>query len=49
MTLGWKPLVVRKKIYEAWIPLMDMKESNPVDVAKFSKAKVINGDMVFSR
>ena len=27
------------KIIEAWLPLKDLKESNPVQVAKFAKAR----------
>lgn len=28
-----------EKIYKQWIPLKDLKESNPVKVAEFSKAR----------
>ena len=40
-TLGWKLLVAWKDGSESWVPLKDMKESNPVEVADFSIANSI--------
>ena len=37
-TSGWKLLVKWKDNTESWIPMKHMKESDPVEVAKFAKA-----------
>ena len=37
-TAGWKLLVAWADDSEMWIPLKDLKESHPVEVAEFSKA-----------
>ena len=40
-TKVWKLLVLWKDQSKTWIPLKDLKESNPVGVAGFSKARCI--------
>ena len=47
-TQGWDLLVQWKDGAESWIPLKDMKESNPVDVAEFAKAKGIDDEPAFA-
>ena len=47
-TTGWKLLVVWKDGTETWIPLKDLKESNPVEVAEFAKAKGIDNEPAFA-
>ena len=47
-TKGWKILVLWKDGSEQWIPLKDVKESNPVDVAEFAKAKGIDDEPAFA-
>ena len=46
-TQSQKIVVAWKERSETWIPLKDMKESNPVDVVEFVKAKGINDDLEF--
>jgi hypothetical protein len=38
-TAGWKLLVLMKDGSEQWVPLKDLKESNPVNVAEFAMAR----------
>ena len=33
---------------EKWIPLKDLKESNPVEVAEFAKARSIDNEPAFA-
>jgi len=33
---------------ESWVPLKDMKESHPVDVAEFAKTRGIDGEPAFA-
>ena len=40
-TQGWKLKVLWKNQLESWIPLKDLKESNPVEVTEFAKARGI--------
>ena len=40
-TCGWKLITRWKDGSESWIPLKDMKESHPVESAKFAKARGI--------
>ena len=47
-TAGWKLLVQWKDGLETWVPLKDMKESNLVEVAKFTKAKGIDDEVAFA-
>ena len=47
-THGWKMLVARKDGSKTWIPLKYMKESNPIDVVYFSKAKSFNDEPGFA-
>ena len=46
-TVGWKLLVRFKDQSEQWIPLKDMKESHPVEVAEFAKARGIATEPAF--
>ena len=47
-TVGWKLLVTWKDGSETWLPLKILKESNPVDVAEFAKAKGIEDEPAFA-
>jgi hypothetical protein len=47
-TVGWKLQVAWKDGSETWIPLKDLKESNPVEVAEFAKAKGIQDEPAFA-
>jgi hypothetical protein len=47
-TCGWKLLVKWKDGSEQWIPLKDMKDSHPVKVATFAKARGIAEEPAFS-
>ena len=38
-TSGWKLLVAWADDSETWVPLKDLKESHPVEVAEFAKAR----------
>ena len=46
-TVGWKLLVQWKDGSESWVPLKDMKESHPVEVAEFAKARGIDQEPAF--
>ena len=47
-TQGWKLLVRYKDESEQWIPLKILKETNPVDVAEFARAKDIDDEPAFA-
>ena len=47
-TKGWKLLVRWKDGTENWIKLCDLKESHPVDVAEFAKARGIDKEPAFA-
>jgi hypothetical protein len=47
-TVGWKLLVKWKDGSESWIPLKDMKESHPVEVAEYAKARGIDDEPAFA-
>ena len=47
-TSGWKLLIKWMDSSETWIPLKVMKESHPVDVAEFAKARGIVDEPAFS-
>ena len=47
-TVGWKLLVLWKDGSEQWIPLKDMKESHPIEVAEFAKAVGIDHEPGFA-
>ena len=47
-TAGWKLLVQWKDGSETWIPLKDLKESHPVEVAEFAKARGIDDEVAFA-
>jgi hypothetical protein len=38
-TAGWKLMILMKDGSEQWVPLKEMKESNPVDFAEFAMAQ----------
>ena len=46
-TCGWKLLVLWKDGTEQWVPLKDLKESHPVEVAEFAKARNIDREPAF--
>ena len=46
-TKGWKLLVIWKDQLKTWIPLKDLKESNPVEVAEFAKSRFIEDEPAF--
>ena len=46
-TAGWDLLVPWKDESESWVRLSDMKESHPVEMAEFAKAKGIQGEPAF--
>ena len=48
ITSGWKLLVKWMDSSETWIPLKVMKESHPVDIAEFAKARGIVDESAFS-
>jgi hypothetical protein len=47
-TQGWKLLIQWADETETWIPLKDMKESHPVEVAEFAKARGIAQEPAFA-
>ena len=47
-TVGWKLLVAWRDGSETWVPLKDIKESNPVDVAEYAKASDIDDEAAFA-
>ena len=47
-TVGWKLLVKWSDGSESWVPLKDMKESHPLEVADFAKAHGIADEPAFS-
>ena len=47
-TVGQKLLVVWKDGSESWIPLKDLKKSNPVEISEFAKTRNINNKPAFA-
>ena len=47
-TKGWKLLVRWADLSESWIPLKDLKESNPIEVAEFARARGISNKPAFA-
>jgi hypothetical protein len=47
-TVGWRLLVKWRDQSESWIHLKDMKESHPVEVAEFAKARGIADEPAFA-
>ena len=47
-TTGWSLLVKWADDSESWIPLKDLKESNPCEVAEFAKARGIDDEPAFA-
>ena len=43
----WDILVHWKDESDSWVKLSDMKESHPVEMAEFAKAKGIQGEPAF--
>jgi hypothetical protein len=48
MTRGWKLLITWKDGTSSWIPLKDLKESNPVQVAEYAVANKILEEPAFA-
>ena len=46
-TSGWKLLVAWADDSETWVPLKDLRESHPVEVAEFAKAQGITDEAAF--
>ena len=46
-THGWKRLVEWKNVSVYWVPLKDLKQSNPDELAVFSVTNFISGEPVF--
>ena len=46
-TKGWEILIKWKDKSESWIKLADMKESHPVEVAEYAKARGIDKEPAF--
>ena len=47
-TKGWKLLVQWSDNSKSWVPLKDLKESNPVEVAEFARARGIATEPAFA-
>jgi hypothetical protein len=47
-TAGWKLLVKWKDGSETWVPLKDLKESHPIEVSEFAKARGIDDEPAFA-
>ena len=47
-TAGWKILIKWKDNSETWIPLKDLKESHPVELAEFARARGIDVEPAFA-
>ena len=47
-TCGWKLLIKWKDETESWVPLKDLKESHPVEVAEYAKARGISDEPAFA-
>ena len=46
-TIGWKLKVLWRDGTEQWVPLKDLKESNPIEVAEYAKAQDIATEPAF--
>ena len=46
-TKGWELLIKWKDKSESWIKLADMKESHPVEVAEYARARGIDKEPAF--
>ena len=47
-TCGWKFLVLWNDGSETWVPLKDMKESHPMEIAEFAKSRGIDKEPAFA-
>ena len=47
-TVGWDLLVVWKDGSETWVPLKHLKESNPVEVTEFARARGTDNEPAFA-
>ena len=48
MMAGWKLLIRQKDGTESWVTLVDMKQSHPVEMAEFARARGISDEVVFA-
>jgi len=48
MTKGWKLLVAWKGGSSTWVPLKDLKESHPVQVAEYALANKLLSEPAFA-
>ena len=48
MNHRWKLLVEQKDGSVDWVPLKDLKQSNPVDLAEYAVANEISGEPTFN-
>ena len=46
-TRGWKLLVEWKDGSSNWVPLVELKESNPIEVAEYAVANIIDDQPAF--
>ena len=46
-TVGWKVKVLWRDGTEQWIPLKDLEESNPIELAEYAKAQDIATEPAF--
>ena len=46
-TQGWKMKVLWRDSTESWMPLKDLKESNPVEVTEFAKSRDLESEPEF--
>ena len=47
-TCGWSLLVKWKDESESWIPLKDLKEAHPVELAEYARARAIDDEAAFA-
>ena len=47
-TIGWELLIAWRNGSESWVPLKDMKHSNPLEVAEYAVSKGIHTEPAFS-
>ena len=46
-TAGWQLLVLWKDDFEEWVPLKDLKENYPIEVAEFAKSRGMSDEPAF--
>ena len=47
-TRGWELLIKWKDKSESWVKLADLKESHPVEVAEYARARGIDKDLLLN-